>query len=40
MDNIIGNLYKEIYMELPHGYLLPHNTRKVCRLGKSLYDLK
>lgn len=35
-----GDLDEEIYMEYPEGYVLPGNEQKVCKLVKSLYDLK
>ena len=35
-----GDLDEEIYMEQPEGFVLPGNEKKVCKLVKSLYDLK
>eukprot|EP00253_Pinus_taeda_P022610 PITA_22610 len=33
-----GDLFEEIYMEQPHGFI--QDSSLVCRLKKSLYDLK
>jgi hypothetical protein len=33
-----GDLFKEIFMEQPHGFVI--NSNVVCRLKKSLYGLK
>eukprot|EP00253_Pinus_taeda_P006810 PITA_06810 len=33
-----GDLSEEIYMEQPHGFI--HDSSLVCRLKKSLYNLK
>lgn len=35
-----GDLEEEIYMEQPKGYTVPRKENKVCKLTKSLYDLK
>lgn len=36
-----GELTKEVYMDLPPGCLIPtRQCMKVCRLNKSLYELK
>ncbi len=36
-----GELFKEVYMELPLGNTVPKRySQKVCRLKKSLYGLK
>ena len=35
-----GDLDKEVYMEQPESFVLPRNEKKVCKLVKSLYDLK
>ncbi|XP_074323850.1 uncharacterized protein LOC141660760 [Apium graveolens] len=32
-----GDIYEEIYMEQPEGFVVPGQERKVCRLVKSLY---
>lgn len=33
-----GALHEEVYMKLPEGYL--NSCTKVCKLKKSIYDLK
>ncbi|GKB61527.1 DNA-directed RNA polymerase subunit beta' [Tanacetum coccineum] len=35
-----GDLEEEIYMNQPEGFMAPGLERKVCRLVKSLYDLR
>jgi len=35
-----GKLNKEIYMEQPKGFTVKAQENKVCKLLKSLYDLK
>jgi hypothetical protein len=35
-----GELYEEIYMQQPDGFVAPGQENKVCRLQKSLYGLK
>lgn len=35
-----GDLDEEIYMEQPEGIIVPGQEKKVCKLVKSLYDLK
>jgi hypothetical protein len=35
-----GDLEEEIYMDQPEGFVLPGNEHKVCKLLKSLYELK
>jgi hypothetical protein len=35
-----GELEEEIYMHQPEGFVMPNHERKVCKLIKSLYDLK
>jgi hypothetical protein len=34
------DLKEEVYMEQSEGFILPGNEKKVCKLVKSLYDLK
>ena len=35
-----GDLEKETYMEQPEGFIVPRQEKKVCKLVKSLYELK
>ena len=35
-----GDLDEEVYMDQSEAFVLPGNERKVCKLVKSLYDLK
>nr|GFD13944.1 retrovirus-related Pol polyprotein from transposon TNT 1-94 [Tanacetum cinerariifolium] len=35
-----GDLEEEIYMNQPEGFMAPGLESKVCRLVKSLYDLR
>ena len=35
-----GDLAKELYMEQPEGFRVKGKEHTVCRLKKSLYDLK
>nr|GEU59126.1 hypothetical protein [Tanacetum cinerariifolium] len=35
-----GDLDVEVYMNQPHGFIMPDNENKVCKLIKSLYGLK
>ena len=37
---LYGNVDKEIYVEMPHGYTDSKHSRIVCRLRKALYGLK
>ena len=37
---LYGELEEEIYVEQPDGYKIPGQENKVCRLIKSLYELK
>jgi hypothetical protein len=34
------DLKEEVYMEQSEGFILHENEEKVCKLVKSLYDLK
>ena len=35
-----GNLTEDMYMMQPEGFVDPTNTRKICKLQKSIYGLK
>ena len=35
-----GDLEEEIYMHQSEGFVMPEQEQKVCKLVKSLYDLK
>jgi hypothetical protein len=35
-----GDLYGDVYMIQPEGFVHPTNARKVCKLQKSIYGLK
>ena len=35
-----GELDEEIYMEQPVGFIVKGQERKVCKLQRSIYDLK
>ena len=35
-----GELKEEIYMKQPEGFVGPSKVKKVCKLIKSLYELK
>ena len=35
-----GDFDEEIYIEQPKRFVFPGNEKKVCKLVKSLYDLK
>lgn len=35
-----GDLYKEMYMKQPEGFVLPGKENEVCKLVKLLYGLK
>ncbi|GJV74865.1 zinc finger, CCHC-type containing protein [Tanacetum coccineum] len=35
-----GELDKEVHMNRPQGFIMPDNENKVCKLIKSLYELK
>ena len=35
-----GDLDKEIYMEQPKGFVVPGKEHMVCKLTRSLYELK
>ena len=35
-----GDLDEEVFMELPHGFELTRDRKKVCKLKKSPYGLK
>ncbi|KAJ8752985.1 hypothetical protein K2173_008720 [Erythroxylum novogranatense] len=35
-----GNLLEDVYMIQPEGFVHPKNSRKVCKLQRSIYGLK
>ena len=35
-----GNLIKDMYMTQPEGFVHSENSRKVCKLQRSIYRLK
>jgi len=35
-----GELEEEIYMEQPEGFVIHGQETKICKLDKSVYDLK
>ena len=35
-----GELEEDIYMEQPEGFVIPGKEKLVCKLKKSLYELK
>ena len=35
-----GNLSEEVYMIQPEGFVDPKNSRKICKLQRSIYGLK
>ncbi|GKD32415.1 zinc finger, CCHC-type containing protein [Tanacetum coccineum] len=35
-----ADLHEEVYMKQPEGFVMPGNEHKVCKLVKSLYELK
>ena len=40
MFSFDGDLEEEVYLEIPLDFHTPATTNKVCKLEKSLYDLK
>jgi hypothetical protein len=34
------NLKEEVYIKQLEGFILPENKKKICKLVKTLYDLK
>lgn len=40
MTFLNGELNEEIYIEQPKGSIVPRQEKKLCRLVKSLYELK
>ena len=39
-DFLNGNLIEDVYMTQPEGFFYPKNSRKVCKLQRSIYKLK
>jgi hypothetical protein len=37
---LYGHILEDIYMAQPEGYINPEFKHKICKLQKSLYDLK
>ena len=35
-----GNLFEDVYMTQPEGFVSPENFRKVCKLQRCIYGLK
>ena len=35
-----GNLYEDVYMTQPKGFVDPQSAKKICKLQKSVYALK
>src|SRR3954464_6810854 len=39
-DFLKGNLEENVYMIQPEGFVAPEDARKVCKLKRSIYELK
>ena len=39
-DFLNGNLTEDVYMMQPEGFVDPTNAGKICKLQKSIYELK
>ena len=35
-----GNLFEDVYMTQPEGFIIPENSEKICKLQRSIYGLK
>ena len=40
MTFLNGNLFEDVFMKQPEGFVDPKNPNKVCKLQRSIYGLK